>query len=366
MGRDRPDRRHLARLGARLPPAPRDRVPARAQRSPLAPRRALPPSLAFGVGSAFLAGEIAVQERPSRDRRTPSSSAGCSRYVRSRASAAGALEARRGRGAGRGSMASRAEASRGSRRSDRAPRAPPFLRPSARPGPSRARRTMPRGRPLATRASWRPTGAKRARRPTNRETRRPPFTRDQFRRLRKMGRRTTANVATGDFAADFERRWRLRVPRYGLIYLALILIGLGSRAFLVGRQREREAARPRAPGRAARGRARGGASDRAEGPAPPPLPLQRAALGRRSHPLGRPGPGPHGARSDRRSASYEPRRRRGAVRHPRPRGRAPAPLPRRRGPAISGRSCAWSSPSIRASRSARSPRSSRSPSSRTP
>lgn len=71
--------------------------------------------------------------------------------------------------------------------------------------------------------------------------RRPPFDRDEARRLRRFGRYSTANVATGDFAADFERRWRLRVPRYGIIYLALVLIGLGSRGFLIGRQREREA-----------------------------------------------------------------------------------------------------------------------------
>lgn len=49
------------------------------------------------------------------------------------------------------------------------------------------------------------------------------------------------NVATGDLARDFERRWLLRVPRYALIYLALIAIGLGIRSFLHGSVREREA-----------------------------------------------------------------------------------------------------------------------------
>ncbi|MEO1699816.1 MAG: histidine kinase [Planctomycetota bacterium] len=53
---------------------------------------------------------------------------------------------------------------------------------------------------------------------------------------------TTVNLATGDFAGDFERRWLLRVPRYGLVYLLLAGLGLGARAYLVGRDRERLAA----------------------------------------------------------------------------------------------------------------------------
>jgi len=52
---------------------------------------------------------------------------------------------------------------------------------------------------------------------------------------------TTVNLATGDLAADFERRWPLRVPRYGLVYLAIVGLGLGVRAYLTGRDREREA-----------------------------------------------------------------------------------------------------------------------------
>lgn len=67
------------------------------------------------------------------------------------------------------------------------------------------------------------------------------FTPEQMRRLRSMRGRPVANVATGSFAQDFERRWRLRVPRYAMVYLALVAIGLGIRAFLVGRARDRDA-----------------------------------------------------------------------------------------------------------------------------
>ena len=63
-----------------------------------------------------------------------------------------------------------------------------------------------------------------------------------FARLRDRFRRNRVNIATGDFVADFERRWLLRVPRYALIYLVLVGIGLGIRSFLHGRTREREAA----------------------------------------------------------------------------------------------------------------------------
>lgn len=52
---------------------------------------------------------------------------------------------------------------------------------------------------------------------------------------------TTVNLATGDLGADFARRWPLRVPRYGLVYLAIVGLGLGVRAYLIGRDREREA-----------------------------------------------------------------------------------------------------------------------------
>ncbi|MEM6674950.1 MAG: histidine kinase, partial [Planctomycetota bacterium] len=46
---------------------------------------------------------------------------------------------------------------------------------------------------------------------------------------------------TGDVAYDYSRRWPLRVPRYAMTYFALVGIGLGIRAFLAGREREREA-----------------------------------------------------------------------------------------------------------------------------
>ena len=51
-----------------------------------------------------------------------------------------------------------------------------------------------------------------------------------------------SGFVTGDVLLDFERRWSLRVPRYALIYFALVGLGLGARAFLTGRSREREAA----------------------------------------------------------------------------------------------------------------------------
>ena len=191
--------------------------------------------LAFGVGSAFLAGEIAVREALQGPEDT-----GFRRLLETVRVARARLELGRPprpRRPGRGEWRRRDEDE--DREGAIVPRELP---PSS--GRARARtRARPEGRCHADRR-WqreRPDGREARLSADDREIRRPPFTRDQFRRLRKMGRRTTANVATGDFAADFERRWRLRVPRYGLIYLALILIGLGSRAFLVGRQREREA-----------------------------------------------------------------------------------------------------------------------------
>lgn len=61
-------------------------------------------------------------------------------------------------------------------------------------------------------------------------------------RLRRNGLSFASGFVTGDILLDFERRWTLRVPRYALIYFVLIGLGLGARAFLVGRARDREAA----------------------------------------------------------------------------------------------------------------------------
>lgn len=70
--------------------------------------------------------------------------------------------------------------------------------------------------------------------------------RDQgdLRRGRGDGRKRgwSSGFVTGDVLLDFQRRWTLRVPRYALIYFALIGLGLGARSFLVGRARERRAA----------------------------------------------------------------------------------------------------------------------------
>lgn len=85
----------------------------------------------------------------------------------------------------------------------------------------------------ALRDQWR--GGRREGRPPRRDG-------SEFARLRDRFRRSRVNIATGDFTADFERRWLLRVPRYALVYLALVGIGLGIRSFLHGRAREREAA----------------------------------------------------------------------------------------------------------------------------
>lgn len=57
-----------------------------------------------------------------------------------------------------------------------------------------------------------------------------------------MRRAAGFNISTGDLVADFKRRWPLRLPRYALVYFALIGIGLGIRAFLNGRLQERHAA----------------------------------------------------------------------------------------------------------------------------
>lgn len=61
-------------------------------------------------------------------------------------------------------------------------------------------------------------------------------------RRRGGGLTAATGFVTGDVLLDFERRWTLRVPRYALIYFALIGLGLGARAFLVGRTKDREAA----------------------------------------------------------------------------------------------------------------------------
>lgn len=62
-------------------------------------------------------------------------------------------------------------------------------------------------------------------------------------RRRWRGRSAGLTLATGDLGADFGRRFPLRVPRYALVYLSLVGIGLGIRAFLNGRTQERHAAR---------------------------------------------------------------------------------------------------------------------------
>lgn len=170
--------------------------------------------LAFGVGSAFLAAEIAVQEALQGPTNTEFFRRLLERREESRERGPNS-EVRHSRAQGEDEQARRREV------------------PGEPEGESRLE------------ATGEEDGQRRARRDrsgtNDREMRRPPFDRDEARRLRRFGRYSTANVATGDFAADFERRWRLRVPRYGIIYLALVLIGLGSRGFLIGRQREREA-----------------------------------------------------------------------------------------------------------------------------
>lgn len=188
--------------------------------------------LAFGVGCAFLAGEIMVQEAA----QGPEDTDLFRRILDRRDGArerAGSPEARRGRGAGQGT--------RREGLTDRSGGAAPRqLGPPGgvdRPGSGNESLSG------APDEGIQPAAGRRQRsEDTDRETRRARFTRDDFRRLRRTTIRTTANVATGNFPADFERRWRLRVPRYGLVYMVIVLIGLGSRAFLIGRQREREAA----------------------------------------------------------------------------------------------------------------------------
>jgi len=59
---------------------------------------------------------------------------------------------------------------------------------------------------------------------------------------RRGGMTAASGFVTGDVRLDFQRRWTLRVPRYALIYFALIGLALGARAFLTGRTRDREAA----------------------------------------------------------------------------------------------------------------------------
>ena len=194
--------------------------------------------LAFGVGSAFLAGEIAVQEALQGPTNTEFFCKLLERREESRERGPSS-ERRRGRALGEDEQARRSEAPGEAEREIMLRDLP--LRPSgdaAELGPE------PESGSLLEAASEE-DGQGRARRDRSRtedrETRRRPFDRDEARRLRRFGRYSTVNVATGDFAADFERRWRLRVPRYGIIYLALVLIGLGSRTFLIGRKREREA-----------------------------------------------------------------------------------------------------------------------------
>ncbi|MEM9380674.1 MAG: histidine kinase [Planctomycetota bacterium] len=91
-------------------------------------------------------------------------------------------------------------------------------------------------RPGAERERRRPEIQEDGDDPRRREERR-----DDRRRRRPRAGPVVFGIATGDTVQDFERSWPLRVPRYALVYLALVGIGLGIRSFLVGRAREREA-----------------------------------------------------------------------------------------------------------------------------
>ncbi|MEE2940456.1 MAG: histidine kinase [Planctomycetota bacterium] len=205
--------------------------------------------LAFGVGSAFLAGEIAVQEAL----QGPAKTAFFHRLLERRETSREddpTSEVRRDRDPGEDEQDRRRDES-GDPEGEILPRTPSLgtAEHAAEPAPE------PEGESRPAAYDEEDGGPGERSRNDGREMRRSPDDRDEIRelraqlqvdrdtarQLRRFGRYSTANVATGDFAADFERRWLLRVPRYGIIYLALVLIGLGSRAFLIGRQREREA-----------------------------------------------------------------------------------------------------------------------------
>lgn len=224
--------------------------------------------IAFTVGSAFLAGEIALQDSLQSEDDTAAYRRMVERRGEERAGG-GPPEGRRGGRDGRGPERADPDSPDAARRDRQSPvdeteaRALPTSRgdrQGERPEEATAERTAERmdrnargerreggGRPGAAMGPPPPSpggeGADRERRAERRrrEGRWGGRRSEDIQRFRRMARGVTANVSTGDFAADFERRWRLRVPRYGLVYLALIAIGLGCRAYLVGRQREREA-----------------------------------------------------------------------------------------------------------------------------
>lgn len=204
--------------------------------------------LAVGVASAFLAAEIVLQEKV----QGPEDTELFARVLRMREEfrASGGMERRWGRGPG-----GRGQGERGPTDSRRGPRrgrangpegsAAPEADAGSDAGSTRGAATEGDAPLVDAAVGAAPEGNDR---PTR--SNRPPdrggapwgdLTPEQMRRLRSMRGRPVANVATGDFAQDFERRWRLRVPRYAMVYLALVAIGLGIRAFLVGRARDRDA-----------------------------------------------------------------------------------------------------------------------------
>lgn len=208
--------------------------------------------IAFGVGGAFLAGEIAVQEALQGPAKTVFFHKLLERRENLREGGP-TSEVRRDRDPGEDERNRRRD-ERGDPGGEIVPRTPSLgtAEHVAEAAPEPEGESRPAvygeedGQEGGPRERSRNDGREMRRSPDDRDEIRElraqlQFDRDQARQLRRFGRYSTANVATGDFAADFERRWLLRVPRYGIIYLALVLIGLGSRAFLIGRQREREA-----------------------------------------------------------------------------------------------------------------------------
>ncbi len=189
--------------------------------------------LAGGVASAFLAAEIVLQEQVQGPEDTELFATVLKMREEWRAN--GGVDRRWGRGTGDRPPGDRRRGGRRGRGDDNGEPEGSALRPEGAPPPS------------DTGGSDNQTGAdsdlseQGTRDPDREPPPRPDLTPQQFRRLRSMRGRPVANVATGDFAKDFERRWRLRVPRYAMVYLALVAIGLGIRAFLVGRARDREA-----------------------------------------------------------------------------------------------------------------------------
>lgn len=155
--------------------------------------------LAVAVGCGFLAAEIRLQEAI----QGPEETANAAELIR--------VQAERNARAASGE-------------------APPEGRRRPRGGPRGDREGPPRADGTSTDADG--GGPRRGRRRPSSGMRRLMF---------RAFNGSTANVATGDLGADFERRWLLRVPRYVLVYFAVVGLGLGMRSFLVARTREREA-----------------------------------------------------------------------------------------------------------------------------